>query len=65
VTPDLRHCNRNNAVHVLQLPEQIGSPGMRGFQGQAYLAGTVVGQNLAENETVKVLCITSGIRPAT
>jgi hypothetical protein len=65
VTPDLRQCNRDNAVHVLQVPGQIESAGRCGFQGQAYIAGTAVGQNLAEDETIKVLCITSSNRPAT
>ncbi len=62
VTPDyLRNCDRNNAVQVMQLPEQIASPSMCAMRGQAYLAGTTLGQELAENERVKVLCIRSGI----
>ncbi len=61
VTPDyLRNCDRNNAVEVMQLPEQIASPSMCAMRGQAYLAGTTLGQELAENERVKVLCIRSG-----
>ena len=61
VTPDyLRHCDRNNAVQVMQLPEPIASPSLCAMLGQAYLAGTTVGQELAENERVKVLCIKSG-----
>jgi hypothetical protein len=65
VTSDLQQCNRSNAAHVLQVPGQTESAGMCGFQGQAYIAGTAVGQNLAENETIKVLCITSSNRPGT
>ena len=62
VTPDyLQNCDRNNAVQVMQLPEQIASPSMCAMRGQAYLAGTTLGQELAENERVKVLCIRSGI----
>ncbi len=61
VTPDyLQNCDRNNAVQVMQLPEQIASPSMCAMRGQAYLAGTTLGQELAENERVKVLCIRSG-----
>ncbi len=61
VTPDyLRNCDRNNAVQVMQLPEQIASPSMCAMRGQAYLAGTTLGQELAENERVKVLCIRTG-----
>ena len=61
VTPDyLQNCDRNNAVQVMQLPEQIASPSMCAMRGQAYLAGTTLGRELAENERVKVLCIRSG-----
>jgi len=61
LTPDyLQDCGRNNAVQVMQLPEQIASPSMCAMRGQAYLAGTTLGQELAENERVKVLCIRSG-----
>jgi len=61
VTPDyLQNCDRNNAVQVMQLPEQIASPSMCAMRGQAYLAGTTLGQELAENERVKVLCIRTG-----
>src|SRR5438445_5295184 len=38
VTPDyLQNCDRNNAVQVMQLPEQIASPSMCAMRGQAYL----------------------------
>jgi hypothetical protein len=57
ITPDLRECNRNNAVHVVQVPEQYTMPASCFLHGQAYVAGTSIGQQLAENESVKVLCI--------
>jgi len=64
VTPDyLRNCDRNNAVRVMQLPEQIASPSMCAMRGEAYIAGTTIGQQLAEDERVKVLCIKSGNLP--
>jgi len=48
VTPDyLRNCDRNNAVQVMQLPEQIASPSMCAMRGEAYIAGTTIGQQLA------------------
>lgn len=59
ITPDLRECNRNNAVHVVQVPEQYSMPGSCFMHGQAYVAGTSIGQQLADNESVKVLCIKS------
>ena len=60
ITPELRNCDRNNALHVLQVPEQFGNPVMCMMRGQAYLAGTSIGQEINETEQVKVLCIRSG-----
>jgi hypothetical protein len=57
VTPDLRECNRDNAVQVLQVPEEFALPEMCLMHGQAFLAGTSIGQDLAKNERVKVMCI--------
>ena len=36
-------------------------PGSCALYGQAYIAGTSIGEHLAENESVKVLCIKSTI----
>jgi hypothetical protein len=30
VTPDLRDCSRNNALHVLQVPEEFAVPACSG-----------------------------------
>ena len=47
------------------VPEPVGSvmsmPGSCALYGQAYIAGTSIGEHLAENESVKVLCIKSTI----
>ena len=48
ITPELRNCDRNNALHVLQVPEQFGNPVMCMMRGQAYLAGTSIGQEMKE-----------------
>lgn len=56
VTPDLAACNRDNAVSVTSVPEPFGSPVTCLMHGQAYVAETAVGQNLADNERVKVVC---------
>ena len=64
VTPDyLQNCDRNNAVQVMQLPEHIASPAMCAMRGQAYIAGTTIGQALAQDERVKILCIRSENSP--
>ena len=57
VTPDLRACDRNNAVHVVRVPEEFTMPAMCAMRGQAYLAETSIGQELAKDERVKVMCI--------
>jgi hypothetical protein len=57
VTPDLRTCDRNNAVHVVQVPEEFTMPAMCAMRGQSYLAETSIGQELAKDERVKVMCI--------
>ena len=57
ITPDLRTCDRSNAVDVLRVPEDFGNPMMCFMHGQAYLAQTEMGRNLAEDERVKVSCV--------
>lgn len=56
ITPDIMACNRDNAVSVTSVPEPFGSPVTCMMHGQAYIAETAVGQNLADNERVKVIC---------
>jgi hypothetical protein len=57
VTPDLGECSRDNAVHVLQVPEEFALPAMCAVRGQSYLAETSIGQALSDNERVKVMCV--------
>ncbi len=63
VTPDLRNCDRDNAVDVVQVPDQFGNPAMCFINGQAYLAQTTMGRGLAENERVKVVCTQAAAEP--
>jgi hypothetical protein len=56
-TPHLRECNRDNAVHVFQVPEAFALPSMCAMRGQAYVAETTIGQELTNSESVKVMCI--------
>ena len=64
ITPELRDCDRSNAVDVLQVPEAFGNPVMCMMRGQAFLAGTAIGRDLRADERVKVLCIRAAPRPA-
>ena len=57
ITPDLRGCDRANAVHVVQVPEEFALPAMCAMRGQAFLAETSIGQELGKDERVKVVCI--------
>jgi hypothetical protein len=64
VTPELRDCDRTNAVYVLRLPEETGNPATCMMHGQAYLAGTAIGRELREDERIKVMCVRAAGRPA-
>src|ERR1700730_8659370 len=68
VTPDLTACTQSNAVHTMHVPEQFGNPVTCFMHGEAFLAGTSIGQDLAEDERVKVVCVrtkrTASVAPA-
>jgi hypothetical protein len=57
LTPDLRECSRDNAVHVLQVPEEFVLPAICAMRGEAFLAETSIGQELADDERVKIMCV--------
>ena len=63
VTPELRDCDRDNAVYVLRLPEETGNPATCLMHGQAYLAGTAIGRELRDDERIKVMCVHAVSRP--
>jgi hypothetical protein len=56
ITPDLRDCSRDNATNVMQVPEEFILPSQCFIRGQAFLAETSIGREMAENERVKVVC---------
>jgi len=56
VTPNLRDCNDTNARVVILDPEEFSNPVTCALHGQAYLAETVIGQNLGESDRVKIVC---------
>jgi hypothetical protein len=58
-TPDLHDCTRDNAINVVRVPDEFGNPATCFMHGQAYLAGTSIGQNLAESDGVRVVCVQS------
>jgi hypothetical protein len=55
-TPDLAACNQTNAISMLRVPEDFGNPVTCFVHGQAYLAETSIGRDLAADERVKVVC---------
>jgi hypothetical protein len=58
-TPDLQGCSSENAQSVIRVPTDYGSPVACLLHGQAYLAETEIGQELAADERVKVVCTPS------
>jgi hypothetical protein len=59
VTPDLRDCTRDNATAVMRAPAEFGNPLTCFMHGQAYLAGTAIGQELGADDRVKIVCARS------
>lgn len=56
---DLSACNQTNAVDVMYAPIESANPATCFMQGQAYLAATTLGRELADNERIKVVCVHS------
>ena len=59
VTPDIRDCSRDNATAVMRVPSDFGNPTTCFMHGQAYLAQTSIGREIAADERVKVVCASS------
>ena len=59
LTPDLRDCSHGNATAVLRVPGEFGNPGTCFMHGQAYIADTSLGRDLAQGEAIKVVCVRS------
>ena len=58
-TPDTRDCTRDSATAVMRVPAEFANPVTCLMHGQAYLAQTSVGQELGDDERVKVVCARS------
>jgi hypothetical protein len=55
-TPDLASCDQSNALDVIRVAEEFGSPGSCLMHGQAYLAQTEIGRDLRTDERIKIMC---------
>ena len=55
-TPDLATCGRDTAVTVISVPSTFGNPATCFMHGQAFLAETEFGRDLAADERIKVVC---------
>jgi hypothetical protein len=62
-TPDLASCTRETAVDAMRVPEDFANPATCFMHGQAYLAETSIGRDLAENERIKVVCVRASATP--
>jgi hypothetical protein len=56
---DLSACTRDNALEVLRVPATFVTPVACLIHGQAYLADTSIGRDLAQNEAIKIICVRS------
>ena len=56
VTPDLRACTSEKATIVTRVPDEFGNPVTYLINGQAYIAETSIGQNLAGDDRIKIIC---------
>ena len=56
VTPDLGDCNLHNARAVMRVPAETGNPATCFMNGQAYLAQNSIGQELTDDDRVKIVC---------
>ena len=56
VTPDLRDCDRDNAMTVIQMPVQSANPATCFLHGQAYIAAISIGEEMGDNERIKIVC---------
>jgi hypothetical protein len=54
--PDSADCRADNAESVIRVPQDYASPITCLMHGEAYVAETEIGQNLAADERVKVVC---------
>lgn len=68
ITPDLQDCTRDNAIAVMRVPAEFGSPVTCFMHGQAYLAQSSIGQELSGNDLIKMVCgrsqtIDASVRP--
>jgi hypothetical protein len=58
-TPDLGACTRDNALDVLRVPATFENPVTCFMHGQAYIADSSLGRDLAQDEAIKVMCVRS------
>jgi hypothetical protein len=56
ITPDIQDCTRENAMTVMRLSTEFNSPTACLMYGQTTLANTSIGQELGENDRVKIAC---------
>ena len=56
VTPNLRDCDEATPRIVMIVPQAFASPITCSMHGQAYIAQTAIGQNLAKSDRIKVIC---------
>jgi hypothetical protein len=56
IAPDMATCSGENASSIIRVPQDYVSPVTCLMHGEAYIAETSLGQELAADERVKVIC---------
>ena len=54
---DLSDCTRDNALDVVYVPAMFVNPVTCLMHGQAYVADSSIGRDLAQTEAIKVVCM--------
>jgi hypothetical protein len=54
---DLSDCTRDNALDVVYVPAMFVNPVTCLMHGQAYVADSSIGRDLAQTEAIKVVCV--------
>ena len=56
MTADLAECTRENAMTVIRVPSECGTPATCFMNAQAYVAQTSLGKELGSADRVKIIC---------
>jgi hypothetical protein len=59
VSVNMHDCTYDNATAVMRVPAEFANPTTCLMHGQAFLAATSLGQELGDQDRIKVVCVRS------